>query len=120
MAEEKQFENKVKKYLESIDAWYIKYWAGSGYTKSGIPDILACIDSRFYGIEVKATNGKPSVLQLVNLRKIRESGGVGVLLYPQDFKGFKDLVNGNTLGETWYRENIELQNEWYNKLNKFL
>lgn len=120
MAEEKQFENKVKKYLDSIGAWYIKYWAGSGYTKSGIPDILACVGGRFYGIEVKATDGRPSMLQLVNLRKIRESGGVGVLLYPQDFKGFKDLIKNNTSGETWYRENIELQHEWYNKLNKTL
>lgn len=120
MAEEKQFENKVKKYLDSIGAWYIKYWAGSGYTKSGIPDILACVDGLFYGIEVKATNGRPSMLQLVNLSKIRESGGVGVLLYPQDFKGFEDLIKGNTSGETWYSENIQLQHEWYNKLNKFL
>ena len=89
MAEEKDFENKVKNYLFHIGAWYLKYWAGAEYTKEGIPDILACVDGRFFGIEVKATNGRPKLLQLVKLRKIRKAGGIGILLYPKDFDEFQ-------------------------------
>lgn len=51
-----------------------KYWGGAAYTKSGIPDILSCCNGKFLGIEVKAKNGKPSELQLYNLKKIDEAG----------------------------------------------
>ena len=90
-AAEKTFENKVKKFLESQGAWYVKFFANS-YTKSGIPDILACINGYFVGIEVKAQNGKPSELQLYNVRKIREAGGFAMVLYPSGFNEFKEFV----------------------------
>ncbi len=64
MAAEKNFENRVKKYLDEYGCWWLKYWGGAAYTKSGIPDILCCSDGMFLGIEVKAPNGKPSILQL--------------------------------------------------------
>ena len=32
MATEKQFENKVKKFLENEKCWFIKYWGGAAYT----------------------------------------------------------------------------------------
>lgn len=116
MAEEKSFENKVKNYLDSIGAWYVKYWAGAKFTKEGIPDILACIAGRFYGIEVKAANGKPSLIQLVTLRKIRASGGIGVLLYPKDFDDFKSFIR--TGEQTWYQANIAMQTRWFQKLKE--
>ena len=58
MAAEKNFENKIKHHLTEIGAWFIKYWAGAEYTKSGIPDILVCLNGIFLGIEVKAPKGK--------------------------------------------------------------
>ena len=115
MAREKDFENKVKDYLKYIGAWYLKYWAGADYTKEGIPDILACIDGKFYGIEIKAEKGRPKLIQLVKLRQIRRSGGIGVLLYPKDFDGFIALTQGVDNG--WYAANIFEQDEWYQKLN---
>ena len=120
MAEESSFDNKVKKYISSKKGWFIKYWAGSDFTKKGIPDILACINGRFYGIEDKSHNGRPRMLQLINLRDIRKAGGIGVLLYPKDFQNFKNLVDGKETGKTWYLENIALQNDWYDRLNQYL
>lgn len=61
-------------------------------TKSGIPDILACVNGHFVAIEVKAQNGKPSDLQLYNVKKIREAGGVAIILYPDGFDEFKKLI----------------------------
>lgn len=114
MAQEKNFENKLKTYLKAQGAWFIKYWAGSAFTKEGIPDILACINGRFYGIEVKGPTGKPKLTQLVNLTKIRHAGGIGLLLYPNDFDEFKKFVEvGNDI---WYKQNISKQNNWYKKL----
>lgn len=117
---ETQFKHKVEKYLEELpQSWFIKYWAGPKFTKEGIPDILACINGQFYGIELKTDNGRPTLLQIVNLRNIRAAGGIGVLLYPNDFAYFQALVERKSpLSEHWYRENIQSQKDWFEKLNK--
>lgn len=91
MGQEKTFENKVKRFLESSGAWFVKFFANS-YTKSGIPDILACVNGYFVGIEVKAQNGRPSELQLHNVKKIREAGGFAIVLYPSGFEKFKQFI----------------------------
>ena len=92
MAAEKQFENEIKKFLYQQNCWLLKYWGGGGYTKSGIPDLLICCNGRFVAVEVKAKTGEPSMLQLVTLKRITESCGVAVLLYPDDFDRFKDMI----------------------------
>lgn len=92
MAAEKQFENKVKKFLEEQGCWFLKYWGGATYTKAGIPDLLVCCGGHFLGVELKAPNGKPSPLQIHNLKKIHEAGGFGILLYPDNFELFKNLI----------------------------
>ena len=53
---------------------------------------MVCCKGYFIGVEVKAPNGKPSELQLYNLRKIEEAGGFGILLYPDHFELFKNFV----------------------------
>ena len=125
MAREKDLDNKVLAYLEARGAWSVKYWAGAKYTKKGIPDILACIDGYFFGIEDKREDGKPTLLQLKNLEWIRDAGGYGILLYPTDFENFKNFLGVRFLPQNlsrqqmqWYVANIELQKEWYDKLNK--
>lgn len=90
---EKQFENKVKKYLKQLpNCWFTKIWGG-GYQKAGIPDILACINGKFVAIELKSDVGKPSELQKRNVRLINEANGYGVILYPKDFEEFKNVVS---------------------------
>lgn len=91
IAAEKNFENKIKKFLKDNGCWYVKFFANR-MTKSGIPDILACVNGHFVAIEVKAQNGKPSDLQLYNVKKIREAGGVAIILYPDSFDEFKKLI----------------------------
>lgn len=93
MAQEKQFENKIKRFLKKNNAWFIKYWAGAQFTKSGVPDILCCVNGYFVAIEVKAPNGRASELQKYNVRKINEAGGFAVVLYPQDFELFEQLID---------------------------
>lgn len=92
MAAEKNFENKVKKFLEEKNCWFLKYWGGAAYTKSGIPDLLVCCNGHFLGVEIKAPKGKPSPLQIHNLKKIDEAGGIAVLLYPDNFETFKTMI----------------------------
>ena len=88
MAKEKVFENKIKSYLKSIGAYFIKTH-GDRFSRVGTPDIIACVNGHFVAVEVKAENGKPSELQLYHIKQIKESGGVAYILYPKDFEKFK-------------------------------
>lgn len=92
MAAEKQFENRVKKFLKERGCWVLKYWAGGGFTRSGVPDLLVCCDGFFIAVELKASRGKPSELQLRELHRIRDSGGIAVLLYPRDMNVFMQMI----------------------------
>lgn len=89
---EKDYENKIKKYITHKGGWQVKFFA-NGFTKSGIPDILSCINGYFVGIEVKAKNGKPSQLQLYNQQKIRAANGICIILYPDQFEQFKEYID---------------------------
>lgn len=89
---EKIFENKVKNYIKEKGGWEVKFFANS-MTKKGIPDILACVKGRFFGIETKAPNGKPSELQLYHCRKIREAGGFAFIVYPSAWEELKAYID---------------------------
>lgn len=118
IAQEKNFENKVKDFLKERKAWFLKTWS-NGVQRSGVPDILACYDGRFLGIELKAPKGKPSELQIYNLREIHESGGYAILLYPKDFELFKKLIadiESDNCNDGQYYHFVKLLQEWKEKL----
>ena len=81
---EKAFETKIKKYIESKGGWVVKFFA-NGFTKAGIPDLLANVGGNFVAIEVKAQEGKPSPLQKHHQELIRNSGGVCLIVYPNQW-----------------------------------
>lgn len=92
IAQEKNFENKIKKHLQSLGIWYVKYFANR-MTKVGVPDILACVNGYFVAIEVKAQNGRPAPLQIHNRDAIRHSGGIAIIVYPDQWEDFKLLID---------------------------
>lgn len=91
MAEEKNFEKKVKAYLDSIGAWYLKT-ISNGYQRAGVPDLLICHRGKFIGIELKATRGRATPLQKHEIEKIQASGGYATVLRPSDFENFKRFM----------------------------
>lgn len=88
---EKDFENKVKAYLMKNDIWALKTWS-NGIQRQGVPDLLCCVNGFFVAVELKAENGKPSELQKWNIEKIREAGGIAIVLYPNQFEQFKRII----------------------------
>lgn len=71
------------------------FWKEHGgmYGTAGIPDIIACIDGRFYGFEVKTDEGTPTKLQLATIRKINAAGGIAqVVRSVEDVKAV--IANG--------------------------
>ena len=83
MGKEKNYENKVKDYLKSIGAYFIKTH-GDRFSKIGTPDIIACVNGCFVAVEVKAENGKPSEQQLYHLEQIALAGGYGAIIVPTE------------------------------------
>jgi len=109
MASEKLFEKKVEKYLHSVGVyqagipshrmeteqigWFTKIWGG-GFQKSGIPDLILCVNGIFMTVELKAPKGRPSDLQKMNTARVNQSNGIGIILYPDGFEDFKKLMKG--------------------------
>ena len=88
---EKKVKKKVVEILKQYNAYYF-YPVTGGFGASGVPDIVACVNGRFLGIEVKADAKKrgPTALQQKNLNEINKTGGVGVVI---------DANNLDTLAE---------------------
>jgi hypothetical protein len=98
LAGEKNFENRLKKWLESEGiypyGYYEKRWGGGRFQKSGLPDMRITIGGIALEVELKASNGTPSDLQKHNIKQINCSGGFGFVLYPEGFEDFKSIVKG--------------------------
>ena len=88
----KIIENKVKKWLKENNIWYFKVWGGL-FQKAGIPDIVGCCNGRFIGLEIKASTGKPSKLQLYVIDKIKSAGGYARTVYPCDYDNLVSELN---------------------------
>ena len=114
LAAEKQFENKVKRFLESEGiyplgcpkqdmtikpcGYWEKRWGGGKFTKAGLPDMHIVVCGISVEVELKAPNGRPSELQKKMIEQIKNSGGIAEIIYPKDFESFKILIK-NLKGE---------------------
>lgn len=92
MGKEKDFQNKVEKFLSDEGIYFVKYWGGGIYTRSGVPDLVCCVCGAFVGVELKAEGGRVSALQEYNLGKIADSGGMSFVVHPDDFEWFKKTI----------------------------
>lgn len=90
---EKSYENKIKKFIESVGGWWVKFH-GNAFTRDGVPDLLCCVNGKFLAIEVKGDGGEPSELQLHEIEEIKKAGGVALVSYPDDFEELKELIRG--------------------------
>jgi hypothetical protein len=75
MLPEKSIQNKIRRFLVYQGAYHFKHF-GCMFSRAGVPDIIACLQGRFVGIEVKSEKGKLSDLQKLNIQQIREAGGI--------------------------------------------
>lgn len=90
---EKDFEMQIREFLKEHGCWVVKYF-GNSFSQNGVPDLLCCIAGRFVAVEVKAEGGRPTRLQEVTVQKIRDAGGMAMILYPEQFGSFKNMVLG--------------------------
>ena len=88
---EKTFQSKLIKLIEKNNGYVVKFNA-SAISKIGVPDLLACINGKFVGLEVKKENGKPSEIQLWNIEQIKKSGGIAMVVKPSDYENIEKLI----------------------------
>ena len=74
----------IMRFLKTLPNCFAWKEHGGMYGTAGIPDIIACIDGKFYGFEVKTDNGKPTKLQESTIRKINKAGGIAVVVRSVD------------------------------------
>lgn len=89
---------QVKKILDAHKAYYFLPATG-GYGRSGVPDIVCCHKGRFIGIEVKAGNNTPTALQLRELQRINDAGGVALWVNENTLEKLRTVMTLLT-GET--------------------
>lgn len=88
---EKAFQSKLIKLIEKNNGYVVKFNA-SAISKIGVPDLLACINGKFIGLEVKKENGKPTEIQLWNIEQIKKSGGIAMIVKPSDYENVEKLI----------------------------
>lgn len=72
---ESKLSRKIMKELEHQGYFCFKVHGGPTMM-AGLPDIIACVDGKFYGFETKLPEGKdPSPIQEFIHKKICKSGG---------------------------------------------
>lgn len=81
---EKDITKAIMNYLKTVPRCFAWKEHGGMYGTAGIPDIIACVDGRFYGFEVKTETGRPTGLQAATLGKIREAGGTTAIVRSVD------------------------------------
>ncbi len=89
MAEEKQFEKKVRAFLKTLGVqWHFKVF-GNAFQESGIPDLVGCVNGRFVALEIKSSTGKPSELQVYKINLINAAGGFATVVSPKNWEEVK-------------------------------
>lgn len=86
MTPEGKVKEKVKALLVRHGVWYFMP-VSNGFGTHGIPDIVACVNGSFMGIECKAQDGmKPTELQQMQMDRIKAAGGAVFLATPGNIR----------------------------------
>lgn len=86
---EKRVKNEVVKILKENNVYY--FFPGThGYGRSGVPDIVCCVDGKFLAIECKAKVNTVTALQEREIKKIQTANGIALVVNESNM----DLVRG--------------------------
>lgn len=99
-------EVKVKRLiaaaLKGAGAYAVNY-IGGNYANNGTPDILACLDGRFIGIEAKAGRNKPTALQIRSLALIDAAYGLALVINESNLDYLRECLADVHKAESNYR-----------------
>lgn len=117
MAEEKQFENKVKRLLESykiyplggkfnddIEGYYEKRWGGGYFTKAGLPDLSIIYMGIPIEVELKAEKGRVSNVQNRTLNQIHRAKVDALVLKPSNINELVEILEKIKEFDAFYKK----------------
>ena len=81
----------VKKILTAHEVYYFPP-ATAGYGRSGVPDIVCCVNGYFLAIECKAGKGKTTALQDREIGAITDAGGIALVVNEDNLHTLSALV----------------------------
>ena len=91
MTPEAKQKAKAVKVLDELGCYHF-FPIGGQYARRGIPDIIFCIDGLFGGLEIKAGKNKATALQLRELDRIRQHGGLGMVVDDSNIDDLKEII----------------------------
>jgi len=95
MTPEAKVKKRVAAQLKELGAYYF-YPVTSGYGSSGVPDIIGCYRGKFFAIECKAGNNKPTPLQQKNLTQIANASGLAWVVNEENAGEVTAVLEGLT------------------------
>jgi Holliday junction resolvase len=99
---ESKIKTKIHALLKAHGAYAVNYIGGIS-ANNGTPDILACLNGRFIGIEAKAGKNKPTDLQTLNLKRIDEAGGLALVINEENLIVLEVMLNDPRLARSNYK-----------------
>lgn len=94
---EKKVKDKVVSILKEHGVYYF-FAAMNGFGRSGVPDIVCCVNGKFFAIECKANGNTPTELQIREMQKIATAGGIAIVVDETKLDtlgAFINLIRGN-------------------------
>lgn len=74
----------IMRYLKTLPRCFAWKEHGGMYGTAGLPDVIACINGKFFGFEVKTESGNLTKLQEASIRKILAAGGTALVVRSVD------------------------------------
>lgn len=88
---EKRVKEKVVRVLKEEGVYYF-FPATHGYGRSGVPDIISCVNGHFLAIECKAGGGKLTALQIREIKRILDCNGEAIVANENNVDMVRDIV----------------------------
>jgi hypothetical protein len=76
---EKKVKDTVRQRLNARAVFHFMP-ATYGFGASGIADIVGCYLGKFFAIECKAGDNRPTALQMKNLKRVSDAGGYALVV----------------------------------------
>jgi hypothetical protein len=90
---EKKVKDKCVKLLKAHDVYYF-FPATHGFGRSGVPDIICCVNGRFLAVECKAGENKPTALQEKEMADIRKQNGIAIVINEDNLTMLGSILRG--------------------------
>jgi len=72
---EKDIVAAIMRWLKTVPLCFAWKEHGGMYGTAGVPDVICCLDGRFFAFEVKTPEGRLTKLQEHTIQRIKDAGG---------------------------------------------